>query len=56
MKISDNGRGFEIAARDRLTLGLISMRERAEMMGGRFEIQSGPGEGVTIEVVIKSHS
>jgi len=29
-------------------LGLLGMRERLEMVGGRFEIASAPGQGTTI--------
>jgi signal transduction histidine kinase len=32
------------------TLGLLGMKERTLMMGGRFEINSKPGEGTTIIV------
>ena len=34
------------------TLGILGMKERAAMMGGRYEIQSKPGKGTTISVVI----
>ncbi len=53
MTVIDNGRGFaaeEIA--DRGGLGLVSMQERAQRLGGRVEVQSAPGEGVTIKVTI----
>jgi signal transduction histidine kinase len=30
------------------SLGLTSMRERAELTGGTFSIESTPGEGTTI--------
>jgi len=33
-------------------LGLISMRERAELLGGTWEIHSAPNEGTTIQVTI----
>jgi len=53
MRISDDGRGFapEDVARDRPGhLGLGSMRERAEMAGGRCTMYSLPGAGATLEV------
>ncbi|MGH9040119.1 MAG: GAF domain-containing sensor histidine kinase [Acidimicrobiia bacterium] len=48
--VSDDGVGFDpdaraIAAR---RLGLTSMRERVESLGGGFEIVSAPGEGTTV--------
>jgi len=51
MKIKDNGKSFQV---DRVLLkggkrlGLIGMRERLEMVGGHFEIESTPGQGTTI--------
>jgi signal transduction histidine kinase len=54
MKIADNGRGFDPTARTKSTYGLIGMRERAELIGGRLEVQSEPGKGVAIEVVLRS--
>ena len=50
--ISDDGVGIDL---DRIlqtstakSLGLTSMRERTELTGGRFSIDSTPGEGTTI--------
>ncbi|MCB0207802.1 MAG: GAF domain-containing protein [Anaerolineae bacterium] len=50
----DNGSGFnpDDAARTGSRLGLLSMRERAEMMNGVFEIESSPDMGTTIYVEI----
>lgn len=52
MKIGDNGKSFEVErvlnARGQKRLGLLGMRERLEMVGGRFAIDSTPGEGTTI--------
>jgi PAS domain S-box-containing protein len=56
MKISDDGRAFQVhrvlPARGRKRLGLLGMRERLEMIGGRLTIQSAPGQGTTIEAQI----
>ncbi|MHC1727910.1 MAG: response regulator [Syntrophobacteraceae bacterium] len=50
--IEDNGIGFEPAAvtsrGECAKFGLTSMRERAELSGGRFEIESSPGKGTRI--------
>ena len=54
--IIDNGIGFDqTQARGSENLGLVSMEERARLIGGSFEIQSVPKEGtrVRIEVPLK---
>ncbi|HEY0386531.1 MAG TPA: ATP-binding protein, partial [Pyrinomonadaceae bacterium] len=51
LKLSDNGRGFNVATvgeradYSRGGNGLVSMQRRAEELGGSFEIASSPGEG-----------
>jgi PAS domain S-box-containing protein len=54
--ISDDGRAFDtrlIASPEwRDHLGLVGMRERVEMVGGRFEIVSEPGAGTTIRAEV----
>ncbi len=53
LKISDRGTGFDPAAQtntDEVHLGLLSMRERAESLGGHFRLITAPGEGTTILV------
>ena len=57
MAIEDNGCGFDDATTSkspdgRRPLGLIGMRERAELVGGSFEVESRPGAGTTIFVRI----
>jgi signal transduction histidine kinase len=47
--IQDDGAGFDIAARNySVGHGLSNMRTRAEDLGGKFTIQSIPGEGTKI--------
>ncbi len=51
--IKDNGGGFSLeeiqsAEKPKKGLGLTSMRERAELSGGSFMIESAPGAGTTI--------
>lgn len=52
--IADNGRGFEMEkvgpSPGRSGLGLVSMWERAEIVGGRLTITSKPGSGTTVAV------
>ena len=53
LSISDDGRGFSGgAAQKQGSYGLLTMRERAEKLGGRAEILSKPGAGTTIRVHI----
>ncbi|MCL4506955.1 MAG: sensor histidine kinase [Chloroflexi bacterium] len=53
--INDNGSGFDVdklADRaGRRQLGLAGLQERAEILGGRFVIESAPGQGTTIEAI-----
>lgn len=50
LEISDNGQGFDPSTMTKGGLGLISMRERLEKMGGRFELITTPGQGTTVRV------
>jgi signal transduction histidine kinase len=54
LSIEDEGIGFDPAAIKpaQTRMGLASMRERAEMMGGTCEVDSRPGEGTRIRVEI----
>jgi signal transduction histidine kinase len=49
--IEDDGRGFDPAtlmSPDRLHFGLQTMRERAEGLGGKLEIDTAPGRGTRV--------
>jgi len=56
MEIHDNGRSFLVQqalfAKQIKRLGLLGMRERLEMVGGSFSIESAPGKGTTIRAQI----
>jgi signal transduction histidine kinase len=52
LSITDDGRGFDPAQRERKTLGLLGMKERAIMIGGNLEIKSKPGEGTSIVIKV----
>jgi signal transduction histidine kinase len=58
MTIKDNGKGFLLdslsSGKKSRRLGLLGMRERAEMVHGRFNIASVPEQGTTITVRIPS--
>ena len=52
MKIKDDGKSFNVErtlhANGGKRLGLLGMRERLEMVGGKFVVESSPGKGTTI--------
>jgi two-component system sensor histidine kinase DegS len=49
VNVNDNGKGFDPEAlKDSNNLGLKLIRERAEMLGGSFEIDSSVGAGARI--------
>jgi len=50
MTIVDDGVGFDVDAVWGRGLGLVSMHERVEAIGGTFEIRSSPGAGTRLEV------
>jgi PAS domain S-box-containing protein len=49
LSIQDNGVGFDPGTASK-GMGLSSIRERAQLSGGAFELQSGMGKGTTIRV------
>lgn len=51
LRIRDNGHGFDVARADRQGVGLRSMRERIEGLGGTLQISSVPG-GTRIELSV----
>jgi two-component system sensor histidine kinase DegS len=53
--IADDGRGFTVGIQGRgsaRSLGLTSMRERVEALGGTFHVQSQPGSGTQVTATI----
>jgi PAS domain S-box-containing protein len=51
LRVHDNGCGVSLdSINNPMSIGLAGMRERAQLLGGHFEIQSRPGSGTTIEV------
>ena len=56
MKIKDDGKSFQVErvlhAKKNKRLGLLGMRERVEMVGGTFTVESAPGKGTTIQAQI----
>jgi len=57
VSIVDDGDGFEVPTRlgdlaSTGKLGLIGMRERAELLGGSLEVRSSPRKGTTVTVSV----
>jgi PAS domain S-box-containing protein len=52
MVITDDGKGLDARKTDRKTLGLIGMKERALMMGGRLEMGNGETKGFRLAVTV----
>jgi signal transduction histidine kinase len=56
MKIKDDGKSFNVErtlhANGGKRLGLLGMRERLEMVGGSFTVESSPGKGTIVQAQI----
>ena len=53
IRIQDNGKGFDpTRAAGEGHFGLRFMRERAETLGGRLQVDSTPGQGTCVEVEV----
>jgi len=50
LQVSDDGRGFD--PRQARGLGLLTMRERAQQLGGTLAIDTGPGEGTRVHAIL----
>lgn len=56
LRCADDGVGFDIvrAARQQRSVGLLSMRERAELIGAQFDLRSTAGEGTTVTLRLEA--
>jgi len=55
IKIEDDGSGFDshkLTAINHPHYGITGMKERASLLGGYFSIESSPGSGTIVEVII----
>jgi signal transduction histidine kinase len=54
LHVTDDGIGFDLvkAARREKSVGLLSMRERAELIGGSLQVQSMPGKGTAVTLLL----
>lgn len=57
VSVDDNGKGFDPETlKDSGNLGLKLIRERSEMLGGKFEIDSAVGSGARISFTVQAKS
>jgi len=57
LRLSDNGQGFDVNAMSATDetgkgFGLQGMRERIRILAGKFDLQSAPGCGTTITILV----
>ena len=53
LTVCDHGRGFDVKALEQTGgSGLLSIRERVELLGGRMKIRSAPGRGSTFLIAV----
>jgi signal transduction histidine kinase len=53
--VEDDGRGFDPARGDDDGLGLLGMRERISLVGGRLKVESEPEKGTTVAIEVPAH-
>jgi len=58
--VKDDGKGFDLdevlESEDTSRFGLVSMRERVELLDGEMEVDTEPGRGTRIDITIPLHS
>lgn len=54
LEVGDDGVGFDAAAVGTRTFGLLTMRERAEVIGGTLQVRSAPGQGTSVTLSVPS--
>jgi len=52
LTVKDSGRGFDPARAKARGLGLVSLDERARLLGGTFSLKTRPGQGVRIDIQV----
>jgi len=56
LTITDDGKGFDVDSLPNAGLGLISVRERVESVGGVLEIHATPASGTRLRVTVPTHA
>jgi signal transduction histidine kinase len=57
LEIEDDGVGFDVQRRglvyeNRGSLGMVNMRERSELVNGAFRLNTAPGKGTCVQVLM----
>jgi signal transduction histidine kinase len=52
LDVFDDGRGFDASAGNGGGFGLRAMRQRVEQLGGTITVESAPGEGTVVGVLL----
>ncbi len=52
LRVEDDGQGFDPSLVPRGRYGLIGLSERAKLLGGVFKLESSPGAGTRVEVLV----
>ena len=56
LTVKDDGCGFDLDATDlpqhHSGIGLVGMRERLELLGGRLELRASPGQGLRLAALL----
>jgi signal transduction histidine kinase len=55
LRVKDDGGGFDPSSASSILAGhygILGMQERAERLGGTFDLESGPGAGTLVEVTV----
>ena len=52
LRIEDNGRGFDQRSIERNRYGITGMNERVKLLGGELRVESAPGAGTRVSVVV----
>jgi signal transduction histidine kinase len=55
LEVEDEGAGFRGKETSHHGLGLVSMRERAELMNGQIEFLDSPGGGALVRITVPAH-
>jgi two-component system NarL family sensor kinase len=52
LTVEDDGQGFDVDRVPGDRYGLVGLNERARLLGGRVELESSPGEGTRVRVLV----
>jgi len=57
LSLDDNGNGFDTDSLEKESnLSMKLIKDRAEMMGGKFDIDTAPGKGARVTLTIPVHA